>query len=181
VRISIQFADDRIVGRAYLRVTTSRLTNPTTNNTRRTALSTLRAVIAAVLVIASFVALRELYRGECLWIRWHPGTTRYDLQTFFLSFFGLLFFACSIWFGAEVVSAVGALAKSPTNRVALAATGALLALFIYSGVGLMTWKLNPIPGNDDATWKGTRLYLSLFWPIGLLQETGNYRYSFCGQ
>jgi hypothetical protein len=59
--------------------------------------------------------------------------------------------------------------------------GALLAMFVYSGVGLMTWKLNPIPGNDDTTWKGTRLYLSLFWPIGLLQETGNYSFSFCGE
>jgi hypothetical protein len=79
------------------------------------------------------------------------------------------------------VRAVRALAKSSANPVTLAAMGALLAMFVYSGVGLMTWKLNPIPGNDDTTWKGTRLYVSLFWPIGLLQETGNYSFSFCGE
>ena len=135
-----------------------------------------------MLATASFVALREQYRGECLWIRWNPApNASYDSKFLFLNFFALLFFACCIWFGAEVVRAVGALAKSSANPVALAAMGALLAMFVYSGVGLMTWKLNPIPRNDDTTWKGTRLYLSLFWPIGLLQETGNYSFSFCGE
>jgi hypothetical protein len=158
------------------------LPNGTTNDGQRAARSTLSAGIAAVLATESFVALRQQYRGECLWIRWNPApNASYDSRFLFLNLFSLLFFACCIWFGAEVVRAVGALAKSSANPVTLAPMGALLAMFVYSGVGLMTWKLNPIPGNDDTTWKGTRLYLSLFWPIGLLQETGNYSFSFCGE
>jgi hypothetical protein len=120
------------------------LPNGTTNDRRRAALSTLSAGIAAVLATASFVALREQYRGECLWIRWNPApNASYDSKFLFLNFFALLFFACCIWFGAEVVRAVGALAKSSANPVALAAMGALLAMFVYSGVGFDDLETEP--------------------------------------
>jgi hypothetical protein len=137
---------------------------------------------AATLAAISFIALREKYRDECLWIRWHPAPdASYDAKFLFLNFFALLFFVCFVWLGIELARTAGALIGATASAMKLAAIGAVLACSLYVVVAAATWEMNPIPGNDDTTWRGTRLYLSVFWPLGLLQESGDYRYTFCGE
>ena len=140
-----------------------------------------RAGAAALVATISFIALREKYRGECLWIEWNPDPSLGAYEFLFLNFFAVLFLVCFVWLGIELVRVADAVLNSGFGSIRLAAVGAVLACSLYLVVASVTWKMNPIPADDDTTWKGTRLYLSLFWPLGVLQDSGNYRSTFCGE
>ena len=117
---------------------------------------------------ASFVALREKYRGDCLFLDWQMFA--------FIVFFAGLFFVCFVWLVAESVRLVAILGGVSKKRATL--LGVLVGIVIYSCIASVTWRVNPNthPPGDRAT----RAFLAALWPIGVLQETGNYSTEFCG-
>jgi len=135
---------------------------------RSVGFSALRAGLAAALAAASFIALREKYRGDCLFLDWQMWT--------FMLFFAGLFLVCFVWFVAELVHPVAMIGGASTAHSIL--TGAAIGIAIYSSVALVTWYLNPVP--HDSGPRDSRMYLSALWTMGLLQEAGNYSSEFCG-
>ena len=135
---------------------------------RSVGLSAFRAALASAVAASSFIALREKYRGDCLFLDW-------QMWTFMLLFAGL-FLVCLVWFVAELVRPVAMIGGASTVHSIL--TGAAIGIAIYSSVALVAWNLNPVP--HDSGPRDSRMYLSALWSIGLLQETGNYSSEFCG-
>lgn len=153
---------------------------PTT--TKPSRVDVLLMTASTLTMILSFFALRENYRGECLWIEWDPLTNYADdtRQFLFLTVFGVLFvvsFILFAWTATLVALKFIAPELKPLTSHSLAV---IAAVVIYASVSITTWNLKPIEisvGREN--WK--LLYLSVFWPIGLLQETGNYSPTLCGE
>jgi len=145
-------------------------------------LDVLIATASVLVMTLSFFALRENYRGECLWIEWDPLTNYANdtRQFLFLTVFGVLFlvsFMLSAWTVTRVALTSLAPELNPWTSHSLAV---IAAVVIYASVSITTWNLKPIEisvGREN--WK--LLYLSVFWPIGLLQETGNYSPTLCAE
>ena len=135
---------------------------------RSVGLSAVRAWLAAALAACSFVALQEKYRGDCLFLDWQMFA--------FMVFFAGLFLVCFIWLVLESVRPVAILVGVPATRATL--LGMLVGIVIYSCIASVTWQVNPTthPPGD----RGTRGLLAVFWPVGVLQQTGNYSSEFCG-
>jgi len=141
-----------------------------------------RAVIAGGVAALAFLVIRERYHGECLWIRWdpEPGTSE-DTDTFvYMTALGIVFLAAFTWCFAELFRVIIGRLSPTVTPIALAFGGITFALALYVSVGVITWDLNPVP-RDSTSEEGHRLYLSVLWPVGLLQETGNFSPTFCGQ
>ncbi len=126
--------------------------------------SAFRASLAAAVAAASFVALRAKYRGDCLFLDWQMFA--------FMLFFAGLFLVCFVWVVVEAVRPAVSLGGASTKRATL--LGMLVGFVIYSCVASVTWHV--IPTSDSAM----RGILAALWPIGLLQQTGNYSSEFCG-
>ena len=127
-----------------------------------------------------FLALRENYRGECLELEWNPlSRTNYDTKQFlFLTSLGIVFLLSFLCFGAALVGLATRVVHPSTNLAMALSGGLLVASLIYASLALVTWTRDPIPWNTE---DNKRLYLSVLWPIGLLQETGNYSPTLCGE
>jgi len=115
-------------------------------------------------------------------MQWDPlkSTSADTSQAVFLALFAALFIVCIIWFVAELTRAIAGVVVPTAPSLVTFATGACVALLLYAGAAVGTWSLNPVP-RDSTSETGDRLYLSALWPIGLLQETGNYSPTFCGE
>ncbi len=155
----------------------------TTRSPKYVAWAGVSAFVAAAIALIAFLAICEKYRHQCLyWGQWNhlPDTSADTNQVIFLLFFAMLFFVAIILFGGESSRAVAGIVAPGAPPFAAFAVGAAVALLVYASLALATWATNPWPGKSN-TNAGQRFYLSALWPIGLLQETGNFQSKFCGE
>lgn len=135
---------------------------------RSVGLSAFRAGLAAAVAAASFITLRERYRGDCLFLDW-------QMYAFMLFCAGVCL-VCFIWLVTELVRSVAMVGGALAAYSTLA--GVIIGIVIYSCVASVTWHLNPMPHPPGE--RDTRGFLAALWPIGLLQKTGNFESEFCG-
>jgi TM2 domain-containing membrane protein YozV len=155
--------------------------NETTAATR--LLLSVRAVllvaVSSILLLASYVAVREFDQGRCLYVNWGSGNTVGDpAQFIFQTTFGLLFLLSFLCLGAGVGELVGSRLRPGMAALYLSSAGAVIALLAYGFIAVATWSIDPAPNNSDVV---SERYLSFFWPIGLLQRSGNFSPTLCGE
>lgn len=136
----------------------------------------LRACAAIALTVASFAALRNRYHGWCIIPNW-PGYGSSDLTDFLLFLiFPTLFLIGFIWAFSELVYPwllLKGMRRPDARWLSIA-----LGLAIYTAVGFAAWWLEPLPYDDRTT--GVRAFISVFWSVGVLFETGNFSQLSCG-
>jgi hypothetical protein len=112
-----------------------------------------RAIIAAAVAALSFIALREYYQGDCLWLQWDPlkDSNNDSNQMLFLVGFGLLFLFSFAWFVTELVRTIGTFVLITDNALGLVLTGVVVATILYAAIGVAVFNFNPMPRNatDD--------------------------------
>ena len=134
----------------------------------------LRACMAIALTVASFVALRNRYHGDCL-IPGYYYNEADDLLRFLI--FPALFLVGFIWSLSELVYPwllLKGMRRLPARLLSIA-----LGLVTYTAVASVAWALSPVP-MEDGDDKGIRALTSVFWSVRLLAETGNFSYYSCG-
>lgn len=133
----------------------------------------------AIILGAAYLALREYDQGSCLYINWGAGNATGDARQFwFQTGAGLLFFAAFLWIGAAMGVAARNYVSTDGSRRAAAVLGAVFALALYGLIAAATWHIDPTKRNGDI--RDDR-YLSILWPIGLLQHRGNFSPTLCGE
>ena len=132
----------------------------------------LRVSAALVLTVASFVAFRNRYHGSCV----IPGDGLSDADFLLFLFFPVVFFLGFVWSASELVHPLVPLLGMP--RLPARAASIAVGLAVYGVVAIAAWLMWPVP--VDIHEQGFRAFVSAFWSIGFLLETGNFSHHSCG-
>jgi len=130
----------------------------------------LRVSAALVLTVASFVAFRNRYHGSCV----IPGDGLGDGEFVLFLLLPALFFMGFVWSLSELAYPLLLVMGVRLPRLASIALGAST----YAIVGFAAWLMWPVP--VDIHEQGFRAFVSAFWSIGFLLETGNFSHHSCG-
>ena len=123
-----------------------------------------RAGLAFVVAAGTFVWFRFRYYDSCVFPIDGVGT----MLVFWL--YPLVFLAAFVALVSELtLIALTAGRASVTMRVVSIGVG----LLVYAAVAGVAWTQDPVPVNVEGEI-GYRATYSALWPIGFLQETGNF-------
>jgi hypothetical protein len=128
-----------------------------------------RLALALALAAGSFYSLRELYYGSCV----IPGY-QWHWPLFYM--LPALFAVAAIWFGSELARLVTPAFVKRSTSWAIAIAASMLAYVAIAGV---VWVMDPTPKRPfDFPYRG---FMSVFWSLGILMESGNFDEHACGQ
>lgn len=130
----------------------------------------LRGSAAIVLTVASLVALRNRYHGSCV----VPGDSLGDGDFLLFLLLPVLFLIGFVWALSELAYPLLLAMGVRLPRVAAIALG----LGVYGIVGWVAWLMWPVP--VDIHEQDFRAFVSAFWSLGFLLETGNFSHHSCG-
>ena len=133
----------------------------------------LRLAVALMVAVGSFATLRGLYRGVCIM----PFV---DCLSAVIWFFVLpaLFLASFVWLLSELTYPMALSTGARPAQARLFSVGA--GLLVYAIVGYIVWLGSPVPRYPP--WETAyRAIFSVFWSVGVLVETGNFKTYACGQ
>ena len=132
----------------------------------------LRTSAAVALTAGSLIEFRNRYHGDCV----IPGDGLGDGDFLLFLFFPVLFFLGFIWSVSELVHPL--VLRLGMFRLPARAASIAVGLVIYGVVGFAAWLMWPVP--VDIHEQGFRAFVSGFWSIGFLLETGNFSHHSCG-
>ena len=132
----------------------------------------IRSVLALILVVGSFLTLRERWHGSCIL----PFDGMGDVASF--PALSVIFLVGIVWLVAEPAYRIIALTRVQRHQaIAWSIATGFIVYAVPTIVGLFTFSL-PQRSGDDWFY---RLYLSVFWAVGILNDTGNFSTYACGQ
>ncbi len=138
-----------------------------------TSLGALRIVAALTVTTGSFVAMRQVYHGLCVWDEGLPLAGHEWSYTMLTLAFSLGF----IWLIAEMGRPAVVLVV--TSKLLGWIAAVLTGLVIYLAIAGVVWGMHPRQTYGESGWV-ERAWFSGFWANGLLVETGNFTPEPCG-
>ena len=132
----------------------------------------LRTSAAVALTAGSLMEFRNRYHGSCV----VPGDSLGDGDFLLFMSFPVLFFLGFVWSLSELVYPL--VLRLGMSRLPARSASIAVGLIAYGIGGGVAWLMWPVP--VDIHEQGGRAFLSGFWSIGFLAETGNFSHHSCG-
>jgi len=131
-----------------------------------------RTSAAIAITAGSLIEFRNRYHGDCV----IPGDGLADGDFLLFLLFPVLFFLGFVWSASELVHPL--VARLGMSRLPARVSSIAVGLAVYGVVAFAAWLMWPV--SVDIHDQGFRAFISGFWSIGFLLETGNFSHHSCG-